>query len=40
MSMEMTFIVTWAGAILIGVGLGFLTWWAFEKDTKKEDDHE
>ena len=40
MSMEMMFVVTWAGAILIGVGLGLLTYWAFEKDNKKEDNHE
>jgi hypothetical protein len=36
--MEETFIVTWVGAILIGIGLGLLTYWAFEKDTRDGED--
>ena len=40
MSMEATFIVTWICATVIGAVLGVITYWAFEKDTKKEDDHE
>lgn len=40
MRMETTFVVTWVGAVLIGAALGVLTYWAFEKDNKKEEDHE
>lgn len=40
MSMEATFVVTWACAILIGAALGVITYWAFEKDNRKDDDHE
>lgn len=37
MSMEMTFIVTWSGAILAGALLAILTYWIFEKDNEEAD---
>lgn len=40
MSMEMTFVVTWGGAILIGVVLGLLTYWVFEHDNKHDNKEE
>lgn len=38
MTMEEVFIVTWGGAIILGIVLGFLAYRIFEKDNKKEND--
>lgn len=37
MTMEKTFIVSWLGGITLGIVLGSLTYWIFEKDNKKGD---
>ena len=33
-TMEETFIVAYLCAIFIGIGLGFITYWLFERDNK------
>lgn len=35
LTMEEVFIVTFGGAAIIGIALGFLVHWIFEKDNKK-----
>ena len=37
MTMEEVFIVTWGGAILLGIALGLLVSWLLEKDHKEEE---
>jgi NhaP-type Na+/H+ or K+/H+ antiporter len=36
LTMEETFIVTYIGAVLIGIVLGVLLYWIFEKDEGNE----
>lgn len=40
LTMEETFIVTYIFIIVIGVLLGFLVYWAFEKDNANEGHEE
>ena len=35
-TMESSFLATYIFTFVVGVALGFLTYWIFEKDNKKE----
>lgn len=37
LTMEVTFLWTYIFTFVVGVALGFLTYWIFEKDNKKEN---
>ena len=40
MTMEEAFIVTFVVATIIGIAVGFLAYWIFEKENNKETEHD
>lgn len=36
MTMEETFVVAFVGTAILGIALGFLAYWLFEKERKEE----